>query len=75
MLKSKSPVFDPRDLRDVRSFCHEGLIPYHWKTAERFCREGKMPAIKVGIRWKTTESAARAFLWKLSNPPFKKVHC
>ena len=46
--KAKSPVFDPRDLRDVRSLCAEGLIPYHYKTAERFCRDGEMPAIKVG---------------------------
>ena len=37
-LKAKAPVFDPRDLRDVRSLCDDGLIPYHHKTAERFCK-------------------------------------
>jgi hypothetical protein len=75
MPKFKSPAFDPRDLRTVRSLCAEGLIPYHFKTAERFCRDGELPAIKVGTFWQTTEVAARTFLWKRANPAFRKVHC
>ena len=73
--KAKVSVFDPRELRDVRALCKDGLIPYHHKTAERFCRDGDMAAIKVGTHWKTTESAARSFPWKRANPAFRKVHC
>jgi len=75
MPKSKLPAFDPRELRTVRSLCANGLIPYHYKSAERFCREGELAAIKIGTYWKTTEVAARHFLWKRSNAEFKKVHC
>ena len=72
--QSSLPVFDPRDLRTVRSLCADRTIPYHWKTAERFCREGKIPAVKIGLFWQTTEVAARTFLWKRANPAFRKVH-
>jgi hypothetical protein len=74
MSKSSLPVFDPHDLRTVRSLCANGTIPYGHKSAERFCRKGDLPAIKIGTYWQTTETAVRAFLWKRANPAFRKVH-
>ena len=44
----KKPLFDPKDLLPVRELCRDGTIPFHVKSAERLCRIGAIPAIKVG---------------------------
>ena len=71
----KSPVFDPLDLRPVREFVADGSLPFHIKTAEKFCRDKIIGSIKVGNRWCTTPADIRAFYWKKANAEFKKNHC
>ena len=70
---SKSPVFDPKQLRPLRGFCADGTLPFNPKTCERLCREGVLPAIKIGNSWRTTPDAIRAFLWKRGNKTFQKL--
>jgi hypothetical protein len=67
-------IFDPQQLRSVRDLQADGTIPYHWKTVERMCREGDLPAIKVGNRWCSTKDAVRNHLWKSANAAFKRAH-
>jgi hypothetical protein len=72
MSMSKS-VFDPKELRPVRDFCADGTLALHPKSAERLCREGSLPAVKVGVAWRTTDAAIRAYIWKRSNAMFRKL--
>jgi hypothetical protein len=53
--------------------CAEGMLRLHQRTCERFCREGRIPAIKVGNSWCTTPDAIRAFLFENANDKFKKL--
>jgi hypothetical protein len=71
----KKSVFDPKDLRPVRDFCRDGTIPFHFKSAERLCRTGTIPAIKVGNYWCTTREAVRSYHWKHANKAFRESHC
>ena len=68
----KLPVFNPRELRPVREFCADGSLPVHWKTAERFCRDGIIAAVKVGNTWHTTPEGVRGYFWLRANRPSKK---
>ena len=70
---SKLPIFDPKDLRPVRELIAAGILPYHPKTAERFCREGVLPAMKIGNSWCTTPAAIRQFFWNKGNKSFRKL--
>ena len=70
---SKQVIFDPKELRSVRDFIADGSLPDHPKTVERFCREGVLPAIKVGNSWRTTLAAVRSYLWRSGNAAFKKL--
>lgn len=71
----KKPLFDPKDLLPVRELCRDGTIPFHVKSAERLCRIGAIPAIKVGNRWCTTKDAARGYFWRRANKAFRESHC
>ena len=70
---SKKSIFDPKDLVTVRALCADGTLRFHKRTCERFCRDGKLPAMKVGNEWMTTRNAVRAFLWKKGNTAFKEL--
>jgi hypothetical protein len=71
---SKLPVFNPSDLKPVREFCADGTLPFHWKTAERFCRTGIIPAVKVGNEWRTNLAGVRHYFWSRANKAFQKIH-
>jgi hypothetical protein len=71
----KQSAFNPKDLRPVKDLCHDGTIPFHSKSAERLCRTGAIPAIKVGNRWCTTKDAARGYFWRRANKAFRESHC
>jgi hypothetical protein len=71
----KKPLFEPKDLRPVREFVEDGTFPFHVKSAERLCRIGTIPAVKVGNNWCTTREAARAYHWKHANKAFKESYC
>jgi hypothetical protein len=70
---SKPSIFDPRELRPVREFCLDGTLALHPKSAERLCREGILPAVKVGVAWRTTPAALRSYLWQHSNKKFREL--
>jgi excisionase family DNA binding protein len=70
---SKKSVFDPKDLVPIRDLCADGTLRLHWRTCERLCHSGKLPAIKVGNSWHTTRDAVRAFFWKRGNAAFKEL--
>ena len=57
----------------MRKLCADGTIPFHSKTAERLCRAGNLPAVKVGNSWCTTPAAVRSFFWKKGNKTFQKL--
>ena len=71
----KKTAFDPKFLRPVKELCEERTIPLHSKSAERLCRDGAIPAVKVGNNWCTTVDAARAYFWQHANKAFKEAHC
>jgi hypothetical protein len=71
----KKLLFDPKDLIPCRDLCRDGTLPFHPKSAERLCRDGAIPAVKVGNNWCTTREAARAYHWKHANKAFKETHC
>jgi hypothetical protein len=73
-MKKQSTLFDVKDLIPIQDLCADGTIPFHHKSAERLCRVGALPAVKVGIRWCTTKNAAREYFWKHANMAFKKTH-
>jgi len=53
-----SPSFEPLlDLREAAA-----ILGMHWKTLERMARGRKVPAFKVGKRWKFRLSALNAWL-------------
>lgn len=69
----KPLIFDPKELRPVREFIADGTLPLHFKTVERFSRDGLLPAIKVGNSWHSTPAAVRTYLWKSGNAAFRKL--
>ena len=70
----KKLSFNPRELRPVRDLCADGTLPLHTKSAERLCRIGVIPAIKVGNLWFTTPSGIRGFYWGKANKAFRETH-
>ena len=73
-MPKSSLVFDPKQLRPVREFVADGSLPFHVKTAERFCREEIIAAVKVGNTWCTTPEAVRGYFWSHANRAFKKAN-
>ena len=53
-----SPSFER--LLDLREAA--GILGMHWKTLERMARERKVPALKVGKRWKFRLSSLNLWL-------------
>jgi hypothetical protein len=66
-------LFDPKDLKPLTAFVADGTLRLHPNTAQRFARQGKLPAVKIGHTWLSTHAAIRSFCWKQGNGEFRNL--